>query len=408
MNRRIQPHPNTDPRWYGGVRLNKRLVSMHISLLKLMKVINWQHARKLKQVSEDYQNIRYHIIARIVLIELPSLGYEPTSLKRLKPKHFRALLRLWERKGLKGGTMQNKMAAMRAVCRALKKLDCIPDDPAQILDDPSRYRAVTVAREDKSFSANNVDIVEVVDAVCAKDPRVALILVFQATYGLRTKEAIMLRPHEAHQGDHLLVTYGTKGGRPRTIPLYDFDADYSDEHKAVVLWNLRENKLRLQVIELAMNLIPPGSSIIPVEYTLKTYRRYVRYVMEKYGGLTKKRRGVTPHGLRHEYLLLRAATASQAISPLRRAGELAREDVIRERVGRQVAALDAGHHDLRTTAAYYGPTTERAPRGAVREIARSMKGAVATPIIQRDHDGRFVGGEGRKIVVLDQPPSPDD
>ena len=87
----------------------------------------------------------------------------------------------------------------------------------------------------------------------------------------------------------------------------------------MVLWNLRENRLRVQVLDLAKSVVLPGHSMIPPGYTLARFRRYERYVTERYGRLTRKELGVTPHALRHEFLCLRAEAISGLIRPLRRA-----------------------------------------------------------------------------------------
>ena len=104
------------------------------------------------------------------------------------------------------------------------------------------------------------------------------------------------------------------------------------------------------------------------------------------------------------FLSYQAETASQVIQPLSRAIGLDGDELMRDRVGRQNAALDAGHHDILTTGAYYGPMTERAPKGLVRRIAECARGLVDASLIDRLPDGRFVGGRGRRVKVLKQPP----
>ncbi len=41
----------------------------------------------------------------------------------------------------------------------------------------------------------------------------------QLAFGLRAREAMQLRPHNADQGIYLSVTHGTKGGRDRVEPI---------------------------------------------------------------------------------------------------------------------------------------------------------------------------------------------
>ena len=173
----------------------------------------------------------------------------------------------------------------------------------------------------------------------------------------------------------------------------------------IALWNLRENRFRARVIELAKALVPPCHSMIPLDYSPKRHQRYERYVTARYGGLTKAGVGLTHHAFRHESLSVRAEGVSNLSRPLRRVIGLDRE-AVRDRVGRQVAAIDAGHHDTYTTEIYYGSRTEKAPQGVVRELAESTKGPVDQPLVCRDVDGNLVGGKGRRIRVLDKPPEP--
>ena len=162
------------------------------------------------------------------------------------------------------------------------------------------------------------------------------------------------------------------------------------------------------MLDLAKSVVRPGHSMIPPGYTLKRFRRYERHVTATYGRFTKKDLGVTPHALRHEFLCLRAETISGLIRPLRRAIRLDAEEAERDRVARQIAAIDAGHHDTYTTETYYGPRTERAPAGLVRTIAECLTGPADEPLIERAADGRLVAGKSRRIVLRDDPPGGED
>ena len=247
-----------------------------------------------------------------------NLGYEPTHIRRLKPKHFYALGGFWERAGRCPGTIQNRISELTQMCARIRKPDCAEITAADVVSEPSRSRVQTVAHREKTFTAHGVDVVELLTRMAEKYPRIALIQWLKAAFGLRTKEAIMLRPHEDCQGDHLRVTRGTKGGRPRTVSYFDAEGDLDPKTREIVLWNLRENRLRVEVIEMAKYLVPPGHSMIPRDYTLARFRRRERYVTELFG-MTKRKLGVTPHGFRHEVLSARAEQVSGLIRPMRRA-----------------------------------------------------------------------------------------
>jgi integrase len=96
------------------------------------------------------------------------------------------------------------------------------------------------------------------------------------------KEAIMLRPWRADAGSALLVDDGTKGGRPRVVPVRN-----QEQREAL-------NLLKMQVKTRNSSLADPS-------LTLKqAMTRY--YVVMRAVGITRKGRlGVTSHGLRKEF-----------------------------------------------------------------------------------------------------------
>ena len=103
---------------------------------------------------------------------------------------------------------------------------------------------------------------------------------------------------------------------------------------------------------------------------------------------------------------MRTEGVSDLIRRLRRVIEFDREGAVRDRVGRQVAAIDAEHYDTYSTETYYGPRREKAPPGVVKGVGRVHKGLIDQPLICRDVDGNLVGGKGWRIRVLDTPLEP--
>ena len=83
----------------------------------------------------------------MVLEQLPALGFEPTCLERLKPKHTRALVGLWDRQGLSAETIKKRLSILGRVCDILRKRDCMPEDVAALLQKPERLKIATVAQE---------------------------------------------------------------------------------------------------------------------------------------------------------------------------------------------------------------------------------------------------------------------
>ena len=391
---------NTDARYYDGEWLNKRQRSMHISILNYSRQYDGFHARSRKEGSRDSVHKKYRALATMMLKELRALGYEPTSLAKLKKKHIVALLRAWERQGLTGGTMQNKFSILSQVCKRLRKNDCLPERPEEVLDDPSRYRVRTVACTEKAVSTHCTDIETLLAKLDGIDPVIGLQVRAMLVYGLRSKEAARLSPHSADKGDHLLITDGTKGGRPRVVSLYDYKADYDDAAQEVVVWDVKPDPAKVELLERMKRLARPGRSLIPVQFTLAQWRRRLRAAAEQCG-LTEKELGTTLHGLRHEYICRQAEKIGGLPRALRRIASLTPRQVRRDRVARQLVALDAGHHDTYTTETYYGPRLEQAPKGLVKRIAQCVRGPVREPLFLVDASGRVTPGKGRRIRIVD-------
>src|SRR5262245_62909320 len=99
------------------------------------------------------------------------------------------------------------------------------------VSDPARLRRTYVALYDRSWSAAGLDAGAIVQAVFAHDPHCGAMLDLMLAFGLRVKEALMLRPHLAVVAAsatglpspraewYLEVVRGTKGGRRRFVPI---------------------------------------------------------------------------------------------------------------------------------------------------------------------------------------------
>jgi hypothetical protein len=158
----------------------------------------------------------------------------------------------------------------------------------------------------------------------------------QRAFGLRMKEAALLKPHQADRGHYLAVNWGTKGGRARVIDIQtDYQRDVLNRAKALV--------------------VGQRGSMVPAEYSFKAWRNQYYYVCHK-AGISRKN-GIVSHGLRHERLneVYHAITGIK--SPIKRS----REDPVDKKtaflldeVARQEIAEIAGHSRSSVAAAYIG------------------------------------------------------
>ena len=203
-----------------------------------------------------------HIMAR----ELSEMGYRHLSPRNLKRKHVDALVNRWLKARLATVTVKSRVSTMRWLARTIGKPNVIPRTNAE-LGIPDRIRA---GQPSKAFTLSQ----EVLERVPSPYIRVSLEL--EEKFGLRREEACKIRPHEAHQGDWLVLQASwCKGGRERKIRILTHEQrDLLERAKA-----LAETT--------------PERSLIPE----KTYKKHIKV----YERQTYKAGIRSPHGLRHAY-----------------------------------------------------------------------------------------------------------
>lgn len=311
--------------------------------------------------------------------ELREGGFALQSPWSLKHKHVQHLVDTWIAAGQSGGTIENKLTYLRALAQWMGKTNLIGS-----LDDYADRAALGlkrsyVATEDKSWAAHGVDAVAKIEEIAQTCPYTAVQLKLQAAFGLRIEESFMLRPAEAARNPRMLaVTRGTKGGRPREVPV----------------------ETKIGILEEAARLSNGlTGSTVPADRTLSQWRDWYYYVLEKHG-VTKRGMGITSHGLRHEYLqtLYKETTGMEA--PIKRAGERPDPQLHEEAMRRVVEA--AGHSRLTKSGAYLStfamqdrmqrklPTVEEA-RDALKAAAGNKSHAAKALGISRQGLYRILG-----------------
>ncbi|WP_229517917.1 phage integrase N-terminal domain-containing protein [Paraburkholderia terrae] len=261
--------------------------------------------------------------------ELREGGFALQSPWSLKHKHVQHLVDTWIAAGQSGGTIENKLTYLRALAQWMGKTNLIGS-----LDDYADREALGlkrsyVATEDKSWTAHGVDAAAKIEEIAQTCPYTAVQLKLQAAFGMRIEESFMLRPAEAARNRRMLaVTRGTKGGRPREVPV----------------------ETKIGILEEAARLSNGlTGSTVPADRTLSQWRDWYYYVLEKHG-VTKRGMGITSHGLRHEYLQTLYKETTGVEAPIKRAGERPDPQLHEEAMRRVVEA--AGHSRLTKSGAY--------------------------------------------------------
>jgi integrase len=325
-----------------------QFVPWHQQLQRIIDSAGGHSMRKNKAVSNKTREERARVLfqAHRHLIEG---GFHISDVGHLKPKHVRYLMSRWEAEGLTAATLQSRLSILNTFAGWIGKPGLV-QPIATYLSDPSRGRRQYVATSDKSWSASSVDIAAKIAEVSAHDAYVGAQLSVIAAFGLRRKEGVMFKPFRADKRPdanviELTSTSGTKGGRPRTVPITStLQEEALAEAKALA--------------KTANGHI--GNPTRNLKQNLDRFSNVVRkfgITCTEAGGL-----GVVAHGLRHEYANDRHEEISGVPSPVRCTdpddlAALTRDQV---RAARLRVSEELGHSREQVASAYYGPI----PRGS--------------------------------------------
>ena len=285
--------------------------------------------------------------------ELHAMDYRILDIRQLKPKHVEALMKRWEAAGLAASTLQKRFSHLRVLCSWIGKASMLHAGAAY-LNDPERFQRRYAAGYDHSWTAQGVDPLDKIAEIAEDDPDVARVLRLQYAFGLRVQEASLLSPaRDALEPDTLRVVAGTKGGRPRTVPI-------ETEAQRALLQEAEAQARRT------------GHSMIPPHYDLKQWLTRCYTVLARHG-VTRKN-GLVTHGLRHQYANDRYEELTGEPSPVRGGAPVNARD---DQAARLELTARLGHARPSITRAYYGRESlvgVASPRSAdeVKQHARAL------------------------------------
>jgi site-specific recombinase XerC len=309
----------------------------------LMELFNTQHTALQKTVSHKTRHERALFLQRFFRDLTLKCGFKTAPDPRnLGQKHIHAMVQVWRRDKLAPATIQTYLSFLRGLSMWVGKPGLVLKPAAYGLK-VEEYRRHEIAKRDKSWSAQGVDVDAVLVQAVTFDPRVAASMRLMHTFGLRRKESVTCRPWvdlvpfestglpSTHkQADQYLWTKG-KGGRERWLPVQTED--------------------QKQAIKVSQSLTDSrdGHMGNPA-HGLKRNLRRLDYGLAKLG-ITRKGRGVTGHGLRHGRLNDIYEDITGQPSVVRGGGEVSPE---LDRKARLAASATAGHSRHRAASAYLG------------------------------------------------------
>lgn len=303
------------------------------SLNDVLKAHNKAAASGGKAVSFATQDARREILEQ-GLKELRALGYKLPDVRGFKERHMTALGHAWEAKGLSASTIQNRISIFRVFAEWIGKIGMIRGSENYVKNVQSVTRHL-VTNIDKTWSGQQKNLADKLESIRKQDQHVAIQLELQRAFGLRMKEAALLKPHMADKDHYLAVNWGTKGGRDRVVPI--------------------QNDYQRDVLTRAKSLLSNANdSMTPDNYTFKQWRNHYYYVCHQAG--ISRRDGITSHGLRHERLNEIYHIMTGQLSPVKSKSGTANiiDDASTDKIARQEIAEVAGHSRKSISGAYCG------------------------------------------------------
>ena len=266
---------------------------------------------------------------RIFVQTLYDSGYNPKP-KNTRPKHIELALTNWAEGDIARRTIDNRLSTLRWFAAEIGKPNIVKrtNDEYKMLPPREKPNYTDKAR---SLDRGSLDKV--------RDPLTHMSLILQREFGLRQKEAIMIRPHEADRGDRIhLQDSWAKGGNPRDVRL--------------------TTPGQRQALDEAKALVPPGRALIPGDKDFHQQRNIYK-TQTRRAGLSNM------HGLRHAYAQRRYRTLTRRLDPNgegwhcpARGGtpqkDLSKENYRIDVQARTQISEEMGHERLRITYVYCG------------------------------------------------------
>jgi site-specific recombinase XerD len=321
----------------GATPVPKRV---HNQIITIWQENRDKAATKDKKVGAETQAKRKTDIMNF-FSDLFFLSLRIQSVYNLKVKHLHAVFNMLEREKQAPSTIRSKISAMRIFCEWIGKHGMVKESSNYVLDKTS-VKVSVVAQEDKSWSAHEVDPIEILKKIRAyKNGREEIVAIWLEqcwAFGIRIQESVMFQPYVSDQGEVCYVREGAKGGRDRFVKV-------RNDLQRLVL-----NKAKLHADGKSGHLGKRGQSV-------KQKTDHFGYILERVG-ITFAEEGVTAHGLRHEFAQQMHKLLTGCDAPIK-GGNISTVPKFQYNIATRIIMEELGHGRLVAAASYYGTRRRR-------------------------------------------------
>ena len=311
----------------------------------VLAIHNPEHSKLLKTVSQKTMLDRERFYFKFWDDLRFNTTFKDADPRVLTNRQVQAVANLWAERKLSVATVHNYLSFLRTYAAWIGRPGMVRDVATYFGADSHYVHRERTAKVDRSWIARCVEVEAKIREVTAYDPWVGMQLELCYRFGLRAKEARHFRPHVAvisrelanpRDAQHfpdckqfLRVRYGTKGGRPRDIPV--------------------KTPEQQELIERALQSVAPGHYVgAPGRTAVQNANRFYN-VLRRFE-ITKAALGVTAHGLRHQHANDRYEELAGEPSPVR--GGAGAGDA--DGAARMAVSSELGHGRIAITDAYLG------------------------------------------------------
>jgi len=254
------------------------------------------------------------------------------NLSDLTPRQVRHAFHIWEGQGFSAGHLATLNTCIRRFGSWIGKPE-LCKRLHEMLQDPDRAVRAKTSVTSKTWTSRGLNPDEIIKAVADECLITSLHLELAYRFGLRVTEAVSFSAERSDLGDKISVFDGTKGGRPRFVPV-----ETPEQRELLDRCKKHGRKAR------------KGLLMADPNYTKTEARAHFYHVLRK-AGLTKTILGVSAHGLRHEYANTLYKKVAGVDAPIEGGPRLVKAA---EKKARSVVTQALGHGRTQITSAYIG------------------------------------------------------